>query len=185
VRTTIAHAAAGLIADGLTDYHAAKLKAARQFGVTDRKSLPDNREIESALREHLALFQRESQPRALQVLRETALEAMHWLERFSPWLTGSVLNGTANEFSDIELELIGVDAKTFELFLLNEGMEFHTRELRDRDQSPRSVQYELEFDEIALVVTLFESHSQRAMLIPRESVKSERLQLAAAQAQFN
>ena len=187
VRASIAHAAASLIASGLTDYHAAKLKAARRLGVSDKKSLPDNHEIEVALREHLALFQRDSQPRALSALRETALSAMRRLETFSPWLTGAVLAGTANEFSDIELELIGVDAKSFELYLINAGVDFELREpvrTRGRDEPERLPQYRCEYEGLPLAITLYDSQSQRQAMHPRASLRHERAQLAEAERKF-
>ncbi len=185
VRSNIAHLAARLIAEGSTDYHAAKLKAARQLGVTDQKSLPDNTQIELALREHLALFQRDTQPRALQELRETALAALKRLATFSPWLTGSVLAGTANEYSDIELELIGVDAKTFELYLINAGVAFEMQEpSRSRGEHQRAPHYRCEFEDLPLSITLYESHAQRQAAHPRGSLRHERVQLAEAETLF-
>ena len=180
VRVSIADRAARLIAEGMTDYHAAKLKAARQLGVTDSVSLPDNREIEAALRGRIALFQGESQPAALEALRDTALRAMRWLERFSPWLSGAVLSGTANEFSAIELELVATEPKTFELFLHNEGVEFDTRQTGTRERGSFIVEYEIEFDGVPLLVALFDNHAQRQAAYPRESIRHERVQLADA-----
>ena len=183
VRAAIAHAAARLIAEGLGDYHAAKLKAARQIGVSDKGSLPDNQEIELALREHLALFQRDSQPPILQDLRETALYAMQWLSAFSPWLTGPVLSGTANAFSEIELELIGVEAKSLELFLLNEGVEFDTQERKDRALA-NTLRYVPEWNDAPLVITLFDNHAQRQVATPRDSLRQERVQRDEAEKRF-
>ena len=48
LRSAVAQAAARLIAEGLTDYHAAKKKAARQLGISEKNGLPDNHEIEKA-----------------------------------------------------------------------------------------------------------------------------------------
>ena len=51
LRRRIAHEAARMLAeDGGMDYGFAKRKAARQLGVPDTRQLPDNREIEEALR---------------------------------------------------------------------------------------------------------------------------------------
>ncbi|MBI3716125.1 MAG: nucleotidyltransferase [Betaproteobacteria bacterium] len=183
-RTRVAQVAAGLIADGLTDYHAAKHKAAQQLGLDDRVALPDNQEIEQALREHLALFQRDSQPQALQALRETALRALRRLQVFSPWLTGAVLNGTANQFSEIELELIGVEAKEFELFLLNNGVEFRIHEERAPAAEHHALRYHCDFEQLPLVITLYDNHTQRQALHPRGSVRHERAQLAEAEKRF-
>jgi hypothetical protein len=47
--------------DGVADYATAKIKAARQAG-SRPCALPDNSEIEAALREYQGLYQKEEQP---------------------------------------------------------------------------------------------------------------------------
>jgi hypothetical protein len=199
LRDSIAHAAARLIAEGLDDYHAAKIKAAKQLGLDsrDKKSLPDNQEIEAALREHHALFNPERQAEVLAALREAALRAMQWLAHFEPWLTGGVLTGTANEYSAIELELVGVEPKSFEMFLLNEDVEFDSHDVRvgrglhskdDKSKSSKSphmhTRYEITFDDAPVEITLFDSHSERQAMYPKESVKHDRAQWEEAQRRF-
>jgi hypothetical protein len=206
LRILITKQAAKLIAEGLTDYHAAKLKAARQLNCTDKNALPDNQEIEAALREHLHLFAAQSQPQALAALRHAALRAMRWLQiegqavvgtslgtefSFEPWITGAVLNGTANEYSEIELELVGIEGKTMEFILLNRGIEFDLQETNPKSKSykptdaAKPIQYHLEFEDAPLVITLYESHAQRQALYPRGSIKHERAKLNEIQALFN
>src|SRR5687768_11775794 len=91
-RSRIAHLAARLIAeDGVADYAAAKRKAARQAGVSDTRQLPTNEEIDAALRTHQSLYGGEEQLERLRDLRRRALEVMRELDRFNPYLTGSVL----------------------------------------------------------------------------------------------
>jgi hypothetical protein len=189
-RRLIANHAARLIAEGLTDYHAAKLKAAKQLGLTrrhDEKSLPDNHEIDLALREHLALFAADTQPQALAVLRDAALAAMRWLTAFDPWLIGAVLNGTATEMSAIELELVGVDTKTFEMFLLNENIAFDLRVPTHKSSHTRVqdfVTFEFSWRDWPIEVSLFASHAARGEARPRASVKHPRARLAEAQTLF-
>lgn len=180
-RIQIAQRAAKLIAEGQDDYHAAKLKAARQLGLDDPKSLPDNLEIESALREHHALFGGERQSAAQDALRAVALRAMQWLERngFEPWLTGAVLNGTANEFSSIEFELVGVESKHFEMFLLNEHMPFELT-----SGNAPALRYELTFEDAPLIVNLYADHAVRLAAHPRTSTRNERVRFAEAQTMF-
>ncbi|MEI6736841.1 MAG: hypothetical protein WCL29_00005 [Pseudomonadota bacterium] len=195
LRKAIAQGAARLIAEGLDDYHAAKQKATRQLGLnsSDKNCLPDNHEIEAALREHLMLFASDAQPAALTALREAAMQAMQWLSDFSPWLTGAVLAGTANEFSAIELELIGVEAKSFEMFLLGADVKFNIREHHRSLQPPhrghnrrRSFKphaatfdflYEIIFDDVPIEITLYDSHAERQARYPHSSIKHDRAQL--------
>lgn len=131
MRARIAQLAARLIAeDGLEDYGAAKRKAARQLGASETRNLPDNLELEAALRTHQALYQADEQPRQLARLREAAASTMRLLSRFDPHLTGAVLAGTAGRFSQVELHLFADDGKDVELFLLNGGHSYRTREAR-------------------------------------------------------
>jgi hypothetical protein len=128
-RREVAYIAARLMAeDGITDYGQAKQKAARQAGLQDTKSLPDNAEIEAALREYQALYQGEEHEALLFEMRECALKLMQLLAEFDPRLTGSVLDGTATEFSAIELELFTDSGKDVELYLINRNIPYETGE---------------------------------------------------------
>ena len=132
MREQLAHQAAKLIAEaGITDFASAKHKAARQLGATDTRHLPSNREIEDALHSYRALYQH-GHPGILLQLRTQALSAMHLLAEFNPYLTGSVLSGTAGEHSDINLMLFSDDAKAVLLFLLKHKLEFEDGEWRVR-----------------------------------------------------
>lgn len=129
-REHIAHLAARLMAeDGIEDYALAKRKAARQAGATDHRQLPDNEEIEAALKTYRELYQRQH-PAQLRELRERALELMTEFAQFNPYLNGSVLNGTAGQFADIQLQLFAEPHKAVELDLLNKGIHFETGAVR-------------------------------------------------------
>lgn len=172
LRREVAHLAARLIADdGLTDYAAAKRKAAASLGFTRKEALPDNLEIEAALREHLALFQADTQPEALRVLRTTACEVMRHLARFSPSLVGSVLSGVANEFSPIELEIITDDAKALDLALLNANIAYDTHLGKHRDEQDGVPVYCFDYDDINIEITVFLSQRARAQRVGRLRVE--------------
>ncbi|MDP1897867.1 MAG: hypothetical protein Q8K43_08280, partial [Sulfurimicrobium sp.] len=51
-------------------------------------------------------------------------------ERFKPYLTGSVLTGTATRHSDINLQLFKYSANEVELFLLNSNTPYDSSEKR-------------------------------------------------------
>lgn len=157
MRELIAQAAARMIAeDGIQDYAQAKRKAARQLGASDTQSLPSNSEVEQALRLHQDLYQKDEQPRHLRQLRLEALAAMQLLERFNPYLTGSVLTGTASRHSDINLQLFTDSAKDVELFLINRNTPYETGErrfkLNDETRSVPSFTLRGESCEIRLAV---------------------------------
>ena len=140
MREQLAHHAAKLMAeDGITDHAHAKRKAAKQLGASDTQHLPSNDEIDTALHSFRGLFQRESHPGILRRLREEALGTMLMLAEFHPYLTGSVLNGTAGGQSDINLMLFSDDEKAVLLFLLKHNIAFEDGEWKvhfaGRDES--------------------------------------------------
>ena len=143
-RALIAQQAAQLIAEhGIQDWGLAKRKAARQLGLSEREHLPDNADVEEALRDYHALYEPEEQ---MQWLREMRLEALDWLERlaaFEPELVGAVADGWATAHSEIRLELTADDAKTLEIFLLAREIPFEA--LPQREGAARAVpHYRLE-----------------------------------------
>ncbi len=46
------------------------------------------------------------------------------LQKFNPYLTGSVLEGTAGRFAEIDIQLFTDTAKDVEIFLLNQKIDF-------------------------------------------------------------
>lgn len=134
MRRLIADAAARLLAlDGSQDYGSAKRKAARQLGAADSQNLPDNQEIENALREYQAIFQAEAAPNRLAQLRKVAMEYMERLIDYDPHLTGSVLNGTAGKHSDINLQLFTEKEKDIEFLLMGSPEPYRTAERRSNE----------------------------------------------------
>jgi len=131
MRELIAQQAARLIAEnGIDDYALAKRKAAQQMGAPDTRNLPTNGEVEQALQIFRGLFQREEHHIVLRELRQQALRAMRLLEGFNPYLTGSVLSGSAGPHSDINLLLYTDSPKEVELFLINQQIPYRLGERR-------------------------------------------------------
>ncbi len=161
-RERLAYLAARIMAeDGSQDFSAAKRKAARQAGVEGTQQLPDNREIEAALRSWQSLYQRDSLQPLLRELRAAALEAMRILEPFDPWLIGSVLSGSVGPHSDINLQLFTDDHKELGLDLLNRGLDYEMsqRKIRLGDRT------------LDIPVISFEVHNRvvNAQLYPRDA----------------
>jgi hypothetical protein len=138
MRRRIAHAAARMLAeDGSLDYGSAKRKAARQLGAPDSGNLPDNQQIEEALRSYQALYQADETRAQLSLLRQVAVEYMERLEAFDPHLTGSVLNGTAGRHADINLQLFTDHQKDVEFLLMGLSAPYQASELRAQDAPGR------------------------------------------------
>jgi hypothetical protein len=165
LRRHLAYIAARMIAeDGVADYATAKQKAARQAGLADTNLLPDNQEIEEALREYQELYQKDEQPGHLRRLREVAVKVMREFDDFRPALVGSVLSGTAGQYSDVNLQLFTDDAKALTMFLLNRRYRFEegSRRVRRGDRLDEVPQISLEVDDVTVTLTVLDRDDERS-----------------------
>ncbi|MBS1189094.1 MAG: hypothetical protein H6R10_886 [Rhodocyclaceae bacterium] len=179
-RASIASAAARLMAeDGITDFHLAKKKAARQLGLPDNTGFPDNAEVEAELRTYRAIYQDEEHTALLRSLRQTALELMQLLADFRPYLIGSVLDGTAGEHSSIDILLFADSAKEVEIFLLNRNIDFeHADPRNDRAEAVLVVQTE----EADANLVIFPPQWERTSFKHRDGRPRERARIEAVTA---
>ncbi len=122
----IAAAAARLVVEDGMEYADAKRHAVRSLGLPARTPWPDNDMLESAVREHIAIFFADTQPKELRALRELALVWMERLAAFRPHLSGAVWRGTATRQNDIHVQLYCDDPKSAEWALLDHRVEYHT-----------------------------------------------------------
>ncbi|MDP3538442.1 MAG: hypothetical protein Q8S26_07025 [Azonexus sp.] len=179
-RTSIASAAARLMAeDGITDYHLAKRKAARQLGLNEHAALPDNAEVEAELRAYRLLYQGEDHEEILAAMRQTALELLELLADFHPYLTGSVLDGTAGEHSNIDILLFADSAKEVEIFLLNRGIDIEHVEPRNERVEAVLV---METDTADANLVIMPPHLERVSLKHRDGRSRERVRADALRA---
>ena len=165
LRLHIAYLAARLMAeDGVADYAMAKQKAARQAGLADANLLPDNSEIEAALREYQGLYQSEDQPAHVRRLREIAVKVMREFCDFRPALVGSVLSGTAGPHSDVNLQLYTDDPKALTLFLLNGRYRFEegSRSLRRGGRLDSVPQITLAVEDVMISMTVLDPDDERS-----------------------
>lgn len=186
-RYLIAREAARLISEhGIHDFRHAKRKAANRLGIHDDQALPRNREIDQALREHQRLFLADSQPRALRQRREAACDAMRFFARFQPRLVGSVLNGTADEHSAVQLHLFCDDVEAFTRFLHEHDIPARqqTRRLRlTRDTQADYPMFLLTADGLPFDLTLMPQDQLRhAPLDPLDEHPMSRATLSAVEA---
>ena len=125
MRERLIQVAARLMAEeGIRDFYLAKRKAADRLGAPDTRNLPQNREIQAALTDYQRLFGGADQARHLRRLRGAALEAMEFFGRFHPRLVGSVLEGTADAHSDINLHVFADTPEEIALFLMEHHIPF-------------------------------------------------------------
>lgn len=128
-RGRIACEAARIMAEqGEPEFERARRKAAARSGVTDRRSWPDNAEIEAALQAHYRLFHGERQQQVTTDLRERALAAMTALAAFEPRLVGRAVAGTATREQGIQLHLFADDPAEVIFTLIDRGIRFEERD---------------------------------------------------------
>lgn len=123
----IANAAARLVVEEGLDWGSAKRRAVRDLGLPARTALPDNDQVEDAVREYIALFCADTQPGELLALRRLALVWMERMAAFRPHLTGAVWHGTATRLSDIYLQLFCDDCKSAEIALIDHHVDYEPR----------------------------------------------------------
>ena len=185
LRLHIAYLAARLMAeDGVADYASAKHKAARQAGLADANLLPDNTEIEAALREYHGLYQADEQPARLRHLREVAVKVMREFDQFRPALVGSVLSGTAGMHSDVNLHLFTDDPKALTLFLLNRRYRFEesTRSLSRGGRMEPFPQISLDVEDVTVTMTVLDRDDERWSPKPRDDDAPQRARLEQVEA---
>ena len=167
MRERIAHLAARLMAvDGIDDYALAKRKAARQAGAPETRNLPNNDEVEHALRAYQQLYQADEQRARLLHLRKSARHMMELLARFNPYLSGTVLSGRAGKYSEIELLLFTDSMKDVELFLLNRRIVYRCGERRMHigDESRSVPNYRVSTDDADFDIAILEPRDLRSQI---------------------
>ena len=122
----IAATAARLVVEEGMEYGPAKRRAARVLGRHSARpsELPGNDRVEEEVRDYLALFCAETQPRELAALRAVAATWMERLAEFRPHLTGAAWRGTATRLNDVHLELYCDDSKAAELALIDRRVDY-------------------------------------------------------------
>lgn len=125
--------AARLLEEGSAhDFQTARRKAAERLGIRDKAEFPDNHAIQEALQDHQNLFGGDRHLARQRALRARAIEAMEFLAPFEPRLTGPVLQGTARANDAITLHLYTDEPEAVMRCLLDNGIQFDSRQKRLR-----------------------------------------------------
>ena len=127
LKSEIAAAAAALVVEEGLEYGPAKRRAVKQMALPARIELPDNSELENAVREYIDLFCHDTQPAELAALRELACVWMQRMADFRPHLAGAVWHGTATRLSDIYIQLFCDDPKSAEIALIEHNVDYEPR----------------------------------------------------------
>ena len=123
----IAHTTARLVVEEGLEWGPAKRRALREMGLPARTALPDNDQVEEAVREYIQIFCADTQPRELRALRQLALVWMERMAAFRPHLGGAVWRGTATRLSDVYLQLFCDYPKSAEIALIDHHVDYDPR----------------------------------------------------------
>lgn len=165
IRRTIAAEAARIMStQSLSNYRAAKQKAAERLGINLRTCLPSNAEVESALRAYQEIYGGQQHIDHLKKKRKAALSVMRALEPFFPRLVGPVLEGTADEHARVTLHVFNDPPDAVVIYLLDKGLVFRNqqRKIRWHDGTYRQVQLLLtNAEDVEVELALFRSMDLR------------------------
>lgn len=185
IRQEIAVVAARLVAESGLDYRSARMKAAKKVlgeRTIPRGVIPDDEELEAALREHLDLFDPDH-PERLERRRRVALEWMQQLETYHPLACGAVWRGIAAEHAPVHLQLFHDNPKDVEIDLLNRGVRFDVLALpglHDRDTEVEALSFTWRGEPV--LISLHDSRDLRGALKRDERGRADRGDLSALEA---
>jgi hypothetical protein len=176
-KALIANTAARLIAEsGISDYSLAKRKALHALGLPEGTHLPENAEVEAELRTYQRLFQGDEHAERIAKLRHKASAIMEVMQKFNPYLTGSVLDGTAGRYAEIDIQLFTDSAKDVEIFLLNQHIDFeHSTPRSDRAEAVLTLDDEL----AAINLIVYPRFEERIVFKTRDGRVRQRVRLHA------
>ena len=181
-----AEAARIYVEEALTDYGAAKRRAAERLGLSGRGGLPDNLRVEAEVIAYQRLFGGSAYVTRLQALRRTAVQAMQLLAPFAPRLTGATVSGAVSAAHRVQLHAFPDKPELVDVFLSDRGFRI-TESERDyrygngRVESIPVVGFMAEA--VGVDVALFAPGDERhAPIAPASGRTAVRLTLAEAQA---
>lgn len=170
----------------LTDYHAAKQRAAQRLGFGAKAALPDNAEVQRAVIEYQGLFGGKRYHDHLQAMRRTAVSAMKLLAPFDPLLVGAAISGAATAAHRVQLHAVCDKPEMLEIFLQDANVRCEQDERTYRWSRGRESKIPLvRFDAggMGVDVAVFTPDEMRSVpLDPATGEPYRRLDLAAVRA---
>jgi hypothetical protein len=177
LRRLIAAEAARVMTEQALDARAAVRKAAERLGARDQRSWPNLAEVDAALAEYQRIFRADEQPARLRALREAAVEAMQFFERFEPRLVGAVLEGIADAHSGVALHLFADNPDSVGFFLDERGVPYEHDERKlayERGEPQAFPVYRFTAGDTAVDLTVFPLDGLRQAPLGRDGEKPMR-----------
>lgn len=161
----IAAEAARLMAEErYTEHEPAKQKAAARLGLSRGARLPDNAAVDRALAAYWAEFGDGEHAELIAAMRAAAQEAMAHFAALSPKLVGPVASGLAHADDAIVLLGYSDDEKALAITLINQNIDYDTREITLMVNGRRQTvsAYDFEWDGWAIRLITLADRDRRA-----------------------
>ncbi len=174
------------VEEALTDFSAAKRKAAERLSPSSRTTLPDNARVQAEVLAYQRLFGGPQYVAQLQAMRQTAVAAMKLLAAFNPRLVGTTVSGAISRASRMQLHAFPDKPELVDVFLAERriAMIADERDYRWPDGRVQSLPLaRFELGKVGVDVALFAPGDERhAPISPADGKPARRLNLAATEA---
>ena len=175
VSLAIIHAAAKIVVEEGVSLAQAKRKALLRLKLAEDTALPKDELVEEEVRLITYLYADEEGAAHLRFLREVACKVMRQLHTFSPYLAGSVLEGTAGKYAEIDIQLYPDSGKDVEIFLLNAAIEYeHSVPRSERAEAVLTFDYE----EATVNLVIYPKEDERVVFKTRDGKTRPKARLA-------
>lgn len=123
----------------LTDYRAAKRKAAERLGLPPNFPLPDNAAIHAAVIDYQRLFGGEAYAQQLRRMRRAGLSACRLFAQYQPRVVGATISGAVTPAHRVQIHLFSDSAEMIDIELINRRIDFEQGERNYRYANGRDV----------------------------------------------
>jgi hypothetical protein len=153
------------------------------LGFRESDGLPDNDEVEEALRAYQTLYQNSEQRARLLELRQVSLGVMREFADYAPYLAGPAWKGTAPRGAGVDINLFTDLEKQVEMQLLNRGVAYTTSERPhfNRSLNRRVPVFDFEVDEVAVHLIIYTRADERGAARADASGNTDRGNLTAVE----
>ena len=182
-RDKMAQRAAQLIHEGRAkNFEQARRQACIELGLSSKEIGACTAEIEAAMAHYQHLFCLDFDEDLLK-LRQKALALMIFFQQFEPYLVGSILKGNASKHSDINLLVYSDDPKVVEIFLLNQQIDYSSKERKTQYRQTDSPTIAFWFDQTEVHLQILPSVARHQYTKKNERANYRQLQQLIADSQ--
>ena len=129
IKLSIANMAAKIIMEeGVNDYQYAKKKAVKYLDYNKLDILPSNDDIDRALVEYGAIYQKQVDISTIHKIKKEALKIMQLFDKFNPFFLSQITEGLVPKYPIININIFTDNMKEVEYVLLNNNINFEIKD---------------------------------------------------------